>query len=605
MAASPQSSSPVPLPTRGGSSWLGRLLCTPMRDLLRGSLSGRLDWRGLIASSEVSPQIKSLVRQIVRRTRLSRMEKADITTELVSHFSDGLASGQSSDQLIDEFGDARQVARLIRRSKIRNQPIARHLFRCTLLLAVCFCIVYGAVAIRFYLGQPSPRLDFIAAMNRQTGQVAQEQRAWPIYQSALTVLRGNARDPILDESVDGKHWLQIAQWIDLHQAAIEVVRQASKLPVLGLPLGDGGLSSDPRVTNVALPGGRDIRMLADLLGFDAERAREQGNGGRVESDINALADLASQRKRCVPTYFSEMVSLGILERSYDQLDRTLTHAPQVLDDAAIVRLAHRISVPQTASDLISFEGQRLEFEDFLQRAFTDDGHGDGRLSPAGWQFYRSNFSEWSTLPAVWLAQNATGALLQPASLVLMASRKQMQVEYQRLMEMNDRAIHLPLREADLDAPYEEWKLLQSSALLRCRYSLLFALVPQTQRCAVVAETELGQRDGLLIGLALELYHRRHRHYPAALEELTPELLPQVLADRITGDPLKYRLIDGKPLVYSVGVDRIDNGGTLPMRGSQPDPGAAAQWGQLATNVSGDWVLYPKPTRLAINDIQNE
>jgi hypothetical protein len=124
--------------------------------------------------------------------------------------------------------------------------------------------------------------------------------------------------------------------------------------------------------------------------------------------------------------------------------------------------------------------------------------------------------------------------------------------------------------------------------------LLATLTPKLQRSAQIAEQTLGERDGLLVGLALELYHRRHQRYPDTLAQLTPGLLPAVPADRITGEPLKYRLVEAKPLVYSVGVDRIDDWGRLPVQDGHPAPDAAAQWGPLAAMVSGDWVLYPKP-----------
>ena len=70
------------------------------------------------------------------------------------------------------------------------------------------------------------------------------------------------------------------------------------------------------------------------------------------------------------------------------------------------------------------------------------------------------------------------------------------------------------------------------------------------------------------------------------------------ADRITGDPVKYRLLGGKPVVYSVGVDRKDDGGTPPMILIHPEYSDAARWPQPgeenAKIPSGDWILYPAP-----------
>ena len=113
----------------------------------------------------------------------------------------------------------------------------------------------------------------------------------------------------------------------------------------------------------------------------------------------------------------------------------------------------------------------------------------------------------------------------------------------------------------------------------------------------MAERYLGDRDGLLVGIALEAYHRRHGRYPATLGELTPDLLPAVPADRITGDPVRYRLVDGEPIVYSVGADRVDdggrpadNGGPLAVDPLRVRTDAAASWGVSAADAPrGDWV----------------
>jgi hypothetical protein len=114
-----------------------------------------------------------------------------------------------------------------------------------------------------------------------------------------------------------------------------------------------------------------------------------------------------------------------------------------------------------------------------------------------------------------------------------------------------------------------------------------------------AERYLGVRDGVVVAMALELYRRQHGSYPSSLQALTPALLPQIPADRITGEPLRYRLTDGKPNVYSVGADRDDDGGKAPVgaNGMEDSFGAAA-WGRYAQKPrDGDWLLYPQPKEI--------
>jgi hypothetical protein len=111
---------------------------------------------------------------------------------------------------------------------------------------------------------------------------------------------------------------------------------------------------------------------------------------------------------------------------------------------------------------------------------------------------------------------------------------------------------------------------------------------------VWAERSLGQRDGLVTGIALELYRRESGEYPKSLDALVPQFLPQIPSDRITGEPVKYRVVNGKPLIYSVGDDRKDDGGRIPLRPrKQPDRWAAATWNSKES-ADGDWVLFPLP-----------
>jgi hypothetical protein len=61
-------------------------------------------------------------------------------------------------------------------------------------------------------------------------------------------------------------------------------------------------------------------------------------------------------------------------------------------------------------------------------------------------------------------------------------------------------------------------------------------------------------------IALERYRRKHGALPEKLEQLVPEFLDEVPADPFDGRPLRYLIRDGKPVIYSVGKNRVDDGG---------------------------------------------
>jgi hypothetical protein len=75
--------------------------------------------------------------------------------------------------------------------------------------------------------------------------------------------------------------------------------------------------------------------------------------------------------------------------------------------------------------------------------------------------------------------------------------------------------------------------------------------------------EAARIDLARVAIALELYRREHGSYPATLAALAPSYLDSVPADLITGDPLHYRIKpDGTPVIYSVGLNKTDEGGLL-------------------------------------------
>jgi hypothetical protein len=67
---------------------------------------------------------------------------------------------------------------------------------------------------------------------------------------------------------------------------------------------------------------------------------------------------------------------------------------------------------------------------------------------------------------------------------------------------------------------------------------------------------------LAVLLALERYRQERGTWPANLEELTPKLLKAVPLDPYDGKPLRFKKLADGAVVYSVGPDCIDNGGTL-------------------------------------------
>ncbi len=80
--------------------------------------------------------------------------------------------------------------------------------------------------------------------------------------------------------------------------------------------------------------------------------------------------------------------------------------------------------------------------------------------------------------------------------------------------------------------------------------------------ASAAETE---RRILITAIALERYRIKYGSYPNSLTQLSPEFLKAVPVDFMDGQPLRYRRTsDGHFILYSVGLDCVDDGGKPPV-----------------------------------------
>jgi hypothetical protein len=116
------------------------------------------------------------------------------------------------------------------------------------------------------------------------------------------------------------------------------------------------------------------------------------------------------------------------------------------------------------------------------------------------------------------------------------------------------------------------------------FDLAGALTGNDQACvrqALCAQTEANMVE---CSIALERFYLAHHAYPFNLAKLVPEFVPAIPVDCMDGHDLRYRLNpDGAFLLYSVGEDRVDNGG-------DPTPNEGKPLGLFNGR---DWV-WPRP-----------
>ncbi len=115
-------------------------------------------------------------------------------------------------------------------------------------------------------------------------------------------------------------------------------------------------------------------------------------------------------------------------------------------------------------------------------------------------------------------------------------------------------------------PSEQQKAAFGEVENKARSSPSATASPLMSWLPLVSEHVLRSQANLLcamVGVAAERYRIRHEHWPQAIADLVADgLLKEDLRDPYDGQPLRYRVVPGGVVIYSVGADGVDNGGAI-------------------------------------------
>lgn len=600
------------------------------------------DPAGIVAAAGLTPEVAQVITTVVRATRLRRSERAEVARELCTHFADGIRAGVSPEQLIREFGEPRAASRLIARAVRRKRGWGYlTLRRAGQVIAGGLCLLLGVYAwyfIVFNFRQPNIARNYTAEFNARVTSLPESQRAWPVYRELLPDWAHLSEAEMADfaRAAPGSPEYRVAiDHAKRNARALGVIREASRLPGFGArlsvkpdPVVETFLGKIERLPQVdARPRHLTdtdnppmlmgwvrevtaVRHFARVLAADMHAAAIERDAARINQNAAAIFGLARQiREQRV--LISDLIGCAIVTLADATVERILHENADVWSEQELIELAHILSAAPGPGDSfrVRFDTERDQFQDTLQRTFSDNGRGDGVLIAAAASFYNDAVVTASQAQA--LRPSAATMLAGPAASAMVAGRKELSQIYNSFLDRTDAIAATPLwqRTDDgmLDAEIEQ--LVSGSQVSRMRYLPLAILIPALGSQASTGEYIQQEHDAAIVAVALEIHRRRHGTYPASLSELVPTLLPAIPPDRYTGKPMNYQLRDGRPVLYSVGADRVDNGGVPPpgkhgnvlarrfRTVAQKDALLArlsAPNGPATEDFRGDWVLYPDP-----------
>lgn len=260
-----------------------------------------------------------------------------------------------------------------------------------------------------------------------------------------------------------------------------------------------------------------LRTTCQLLHFDAAMNAQEGDVHAAitscRASLNALASLRDE-----PVLISQLVRFAGRAMLSSTIERVLAQVEA--NDEDLRRLQAAIEEEERShADLLCVRACRVEMDDYftlraagkVQTKYDQLGHIPWHYKLPGWlQRCRAEYLKW---------HNAQ-------------------------VEMAKQPLHL---QDWKKAPYDETVLTTASALIK--------VVEANQRtCA--------QLRSLAAGLAAERFRQAKGRWPKVLAELTPEYLAAVPADPYDGNPLRLVTRPDGLVIYSLGPDKIDQGGKL-------------------------------------------
>jgi hypothetical protein len=351
----------------------------------------------------------------------------------------------------------------------------------------------------------------------------------------------------------------LERWAPMNERTLATLAQA-----LQCPYWCHSLQRDPNGSTI--PHAQKGRELAWAMILLAKFKAGQGDVGEAFRLLIDLHAMGMHRVRSA-TIADQMTGLAVCSITYDAALAILARCPTDAETLGRIHDTFAARIPQI--DAIRFtEVECLMGRHGIQRLFTDDGDGDGRLIPRELYEWKKHRLSLNAFPILYLDALRI-CLTHPG-----------RRETTQLFE----AYSAFVRDLAKQTP---WELHREGATYEGRLKDLFDGNYYLQDCLVSVGPciRIGWRERLsgeafVTILAILTYKAREGRLPGSLKELVDAgLLKSVPMDPYSGGPLIYRVTADGFTLYSVGEDFVD------------DDGSPCDW---TDEAGGDHVFWPVP-----------
>jgi len=315
-----------------------------------------------------------------------------------------------------------------------------------------------------------------------------------------------------------------------------------------------------------LPHLASLRSLAQVLGSRAVLELHDGNRDAAWTNLLASTRLVTAWDP-EPAEVSHLVRYGCAAIAYDAIWQVLQASPW--DDNRLARLQHEWESVDLLKGL-------PETEAFARACHTaicqlERQQGLGSMGITVNQVFRWPRNAWYGLDAYWRRMRYLHHGSYEDEKALLLYHRDRENELRRAVQASNWLEMRQLPGSTNKAPFQSKQPSRVQSMMNMRQISLGYLRQGYGMLGRAAETE-ARRRLIITAIALERYRGRHGSYPGTLQVLVPELLPKPPLDFMDGKPLRYRATaDGHFVLYSVGLDCVDNDGRMRPSGRRRGP----------------------------------
>ncbi len=541
------------------------------------------------------PSAQDFVEQIVKHVRYKKKVRRDVRAELSAHFEDALVDcpdEQSREEVakavIENFGDPKLVAKLIRRGKKRCRPAWKKAIIRFMQAVGVFIVLFILYTLWFIHGKPSPSVNYLARMNEMARpELRDEYNAGPHYVKAAELYAEPAQDvprsyfgfKILIDTPEKRDELE--KWLAANKEALETFNRGARKPYYYVEYGVGEVSEGdeeyygdvPLLLNIPIPNLACYKKISYLGIWHARGLLEKGKVEQAIEQYNLLLR-AGQHLSSRLTLIENLVGMSISMMTYEEMISMVDKYELSNGQLEMLAEVHKSIQPTGVSDK-AFETEKLLFVDTVEHVFTQNGLFGGHPVPKyygniyGIEMFRDyeEFAPMMVVGAAMLHANRTDTI------------KKGLAYYEQLIQEKEMT-PFERKQRGIDIGDDFFKDVS-----RYRYSFIHIMLPAFERVIDHTYKLKAAHEATAVVVQLQRYKKQVGSYPQSLDELAEAgYIESVPNDPFSDGALVYELDGGSFTLYSVGENFTDEGG----RCAYDSKGRFQMWDR----ENGDTVFWP-------------